>query len=148
MTQRKDFQHVVIPEYHSLKKDEKTPAIHFHGFCNLGGVKITPALNSNGKQKCDKNNRLIFNMCDFPFGFSTCVQLDEDYIKAASYVVKYITKADEKIFGKWYLSSRNLRKKPDIIPLKRMNFYKFCSQNPDLSPCSVYRDVLMVSKIF
>ena len=85
-------------------------------------------------------------MSDFPFGFSTCVQLDEDYIKAASYVVKYITKADEKIFGKWYLSSRNLRKKPDIIPLERMNFDKFCSQNPDLSPCSVYRDVLMVFK--
>lgn len=117
MTQRKNFTYVCIPEYHKLKDGEEKPAIHFHGLCNLGTVQIVPATAPNGNQLIDKGGRPIYNMTDWTLGFSTCVPLDDDYEKAVNYVVKYITKAEEKIFGKWYLSSRCLQKAPDIVPI-------------------------------
>ena len=117
MTQRKGFTYVCIPEYHALKDGEERPAIHFHGLCTLGDVEISPSMTSEGKQRTDESGRLIFNMTDWTLGYSTCVPLDEDYEKAVNYVVKYITKAESKIFGKWYLSSRSLRKSPDVIPI-------------------------------
>lgn len=115
-TQRKNFTYVCIPEYHKLKDGEEKPAIHFHGLCDLGTVQITPAI-VKGMHLHDANGRPIYNMTDWTLGFSTCVPLDDDYEKAVNYVVKYITKAEEKIFGKWYLSSRCLQKAPDIIPI-------------------------------
>lgn len=117
MTQRKNFTYVCIPEYHTLKDGEEKPAIHFHGLCNLGEVRIVPSINPEGHQRTDSSGRPIFNMIDWTLGFSTCVPLDDDYEKAVNYVVKYITKAEEKIFGKWYLSSRCLKKAPDVIPI-------------------------------
>lgn len=116
-TQRKGFTYVCIPEYHARKSDEERPAIHFHGLCTLGDVRIVPALKADGTQRHDNNGRPIFNMSDWTLGFSTCVPLDDDYEKAVNYIVKYITKAEEKIFGKWYLSSRVLKKSPDIVPI-------------------------------
>lgn len=116
-TQRKGFSYVCIPEYHSVKDGEEKPAIHFHGLCNLGDVEIAPAIAPDGHQRTDKSGRPIFNMTDWTLGFSTCVPLDDDYEKAVNYVVKYITKAESKIFGKWYLSSRILKKAPDVIPI-------------------------------
>ena len=116
-TQRKDFTYVCIPEYHALKDGEKKPAIHFHGLCSLGQVKIAPALLPSGDQRHDKAGRPVFNMTDWSLGFSTCVPLDANYEKAVSYITKYITKQEEKIFGKWYLSSRAIKKGPDILPI-------------------------------
>lgn len=116
-TQRKGFTYVCIPEYHKQKDGEEKPAIHFHGLCNLGSVKISPAVSPSGTLLTDKGGRQIFNMTDWTLGFSTCVPLDDDYEKAVNYVCKYITKAEEKIFGKWYLSSRCLQKSPDIVPI-------------------------------
>ena len=116
-TQRKGFTYVCIPEYHKLKDGEEKPAIHFHGLCNLGTVNIVPATTPSGTPLTDKGGRPIYNMTDWTLGFSTCVPLDDDYEKAVNYVVKYITKAEEKIFGKWYLSSRCLQKAPDIVPI-------------------------------
>lgn len=117
VSQRKGFRYVCIPEYHKKKDNEERPAIHFHGLCELGDVHITPSLLSDGTQRKDKSNRPVFNMDDWTLGYSTCVPLDGDYEKAVNYIVKYITKAESKIFGKWYLSSRFLVKSPDIVPI-------------------------------
>ena len=39
-------------------------------------------------------------MIDWKWGFSTCVPLDDNYERTVNYVTKYITKAEDKIFGK------------------------------------------------
>lgn len=116
-TQRKGFTYVCIPEYHALKEGEERPGIHFHGLCSLGKVKVVPALLPSGVQRHDKAGRPVFNMTDWVLGYSTCVPLDENYEKAVSYITKYITKQENKIFGKWYLSSRSIKKGPDILPI-------------------------------
>ena len=89
-------------------------------------------------------------MTSWSWGFSTCVPLDGDYEKAVSYVTKYITKAEDKIFGKWYLSTRSLVKAPDIIPLECMNFEEFRDEEKILKreqyEAVIYRDVRVVSE--
>lgn len=128
-SQRKGFQYVLIPEFHKKKRGEATPALHLHGLCTLGDVKIERALTKNGRRRTDKAGRPIFNMLDWKWGFSTCVPLDGEYERAIHYVTKYITKAKDKIFGKWYFSSRTLKKKPDIITLEPIPFDEFRDQN-------------------
>ena len=122
---RKGFYYVLVPEYHTLKEGEEPPAIHMHGLCSLGDVPITRALDKAGRPLSDKHGRPIYNMTAWTWGYSTCVPLDENYERAANYIVKYITKSEEKIFGKWYLSSRNLIKHPEIIPLDAMRYDEF-----------------------
>lgn len=124
-TQRKGFQYVLVPEYHKQKKGEDRPAIHMHGLCNLGAVQIERALSKNGRKRSNKQGRPIYNMTDWKWGFSTCVPLDENYERTVNYVTKYITKAENKIFGKWYLCSRGLIKKPEIITLEPIPFREF-----------------------
>lgn len=127
--QRKGFQYVLVPEYHKIKDGEEKAAIHMHGLCNLGQVKIQPAYYTQGPragmQIKDNSGRTIYNMIDWKYGFSTCIPVDNQYERTVNYLTKYITKSDEKIFGKWYLSSRNLKKSPEIIPLNGIRFDEF-----------------------
>lgn len=122
---RKGFAYVLVPEYHSLKEGEEVPAIHMHGLCILGEVPITRALNKAGKPLSDRHGRPIYNMASWTWGYSTCVPLDQNYERTVNYVVKYVTKSEEKIFGKWYLSSRNLVKRPEMIPLDPVRYDEF-----------------------
>lgn len=128
---RNGFQYILMPELH------KDGAIHMHGLCNLGTVPLADSGHF------DKAGRQIFNMPSWAWGFSTCVKLDENYERAVNYVTKYITKSEEKIFGKWYLSSRNLKKRPDIVPLQPIDYQEFKVQN-DAKECSVFLDVKML----
>lgn len=149
-TQRKGFRYVCIPEYHTLKEGETRPAIHMHGLCVLGDVQTAPAHTPSGQPICDNSGREVLNMTDWTLGFSTCVRLDSDYEKAVNYVCKYITKAESKIFGKWYLSSRSLQKAPDIIPVEPINYDKFRDEQKiaekQQTETNVYRDVMIVSE--
>lgn len=152
MTQRKDFRYVVIPEYHKLKPGEDKPAIHFHGLCSLGFVRIERA-KKRGKPRYDKHGRPVYNMTDWGFGWSTVVPLDDNYEKAVNYVTKYISKQDKKILGKYYLSSRSLRKAPDVIPIDGgMDFDSFVDDfKLDTGvqyESTVFRDVKVVSEDF
>lgn len=148
--QRQDFRYVLIPEYHKQKEGEDKPAIHMHGLCSLGAVPIESAFSKDGQPITDKAGRPIYNMSSWSWGFSTCVELDADYEKAVAYVTKYITKAETKIFGKWYLSTRSLVKAPDIIPLECMNFEEFRDEEKILKSeqheSVIYRDVRVVSE--
>lgn len=149
-TQRKGFRYVCIPEYHALKAGEERPAIHMHGLCILGDVQTTPARTPSGQPICDNSGREVLNMKDWTLGFSTCVRLDADYEKAVNYVCKYITKAESKIFGKWYLSSRSLQKSPDIIPVEPIDYDRFRDEQKiaekKQTETNVYRDVIIVSE--
>ncbi len=149
-TRRKNFRYVCIPEYHKQKAGEEKPAIHLHGLCILGDVKIAPSLRKDGLQRRDNAGRPIFNMTDWKWGFSTCVPLDENYERTVNYVTKYITKCDKKIFGKWYLSSRTIKKAPDIIPVERIDFESFRDQEKidrkEQMETNIYFDVKIVSE--
>lgn len=142
-TQRKQFRYVCIPELH------KDGAIHFHGLCSLGDVEITQSYTKSGNIRRDKAGRRVYNMTAWMWGFSTCVELDEHYEKAVNYVCKYITKSDSKVFGKWYLSSRSLKKKPDIFPLEPVSYDEYRhdleTADIDFSESTVFRDVKIIS---
>lgn len=123
---RKGLAYLVVPEYHAQKDGEDKPAIHLHGLCNLGSVRIERAKGKNGRHLTDKEGRPVYHMLDWKYGFSTCVPLDGNYERTANYIAKYITKSDSgKIFGKYYLHSRGLIKGPEIIPLEPENYDEF-----------------------
>lgn len=139
---RKDFSYVLVPERH------KDNALHFHGLCMLGSFKPVRAVSPyTGKPMFSKETgRPIYNMPEWNFGFSTCIPIDENYERTVNYVVKYITKDTSKIFGKWYFSSRNLRKRPDIeIVSGGIDYYAFANEHRDSSPIPLYNDVKMFS---
>lgn len=126
---RKGFSYLVVPEYHLQKAGEDKPAIHLHGLCNLGSVRIERARGKNGRCLTDKEGRPVYHMLDWKYGFSTCVPLDQNCERTANYIAKYITKSDSgKIFGKYYLHSRGLIKGPEIIPLDPENYDEFRDQ--------------------
>ena len=152
MTQRKDFRYVVIPEYHILKPGEERPAIHFHGLCSLGSVRIERSMK-RGRPRYDKHGRPVYNMTDWGFGWSTVVPLDDNYERAVNYVTKYISKQEHKILGKYYLSSRCLRKAPDVIPIDDgVDFDSFVDDfkldTGQQYETTVFRDVKVVSEDF
>ena len=123
---RKEFSYLLVPEYHKKKAGEDKPAIHLHGLCHLGKVRIERARDKLGRRRTDNEGRPVYNMLDWKYGFSSCVPLDENYERAANYVAKYITRGNGgKIFGKWYLHSRDLVKGPDIFPLDPENYDEF-----------------------
>jgi hypothetical protein len=151
-TQRKGFQYVCIPEYHKKVEANGLPAIHFHGLCSLGDVQIVRSMKGK-RPRYDKHGRPVFNMSDWSFGWSTVVPLDENYDKAVSYVTKYITKQETKILGKYYLSSRAIRKAPDIIPVDGgMDFSAFEDSGKLDSgqqfEVNLYKDVVICSEDF
>ena len=123
--QRKGFAYVLVPEYHKLKDNEVRPGIHMHGLCSLGNIPIKRAISPAGQKLVDSHGRPIYNMPTWKYGFSTCVPLDAQYERTVNYVIKYITKSDCKIFGKWYLSSRGLKKGPELIPLEPIRYDTF-----------------------
>lgn len=142
LVRRRSFRYVCVPERH------KDGALHFHGLCILGSVCLERASSPGGRLLSTNRGQPIFNMKDWPWGFSTCIPIDENYMRAVNYLLKYLTKDGEKIFGKWYLSARDLRKKPDILLVDGMDFDAFIADNPDAAIVPLYRDIRMGIKQF
>lgn len=140
LVRRRGFRYVCVPERH------KDGALHFHGLCILGDVSLKRATAPRGRPLCTPGGQPIYNMDNWPWGFSTCIPIDENYTRTVNYLLKYITKDSEKIFGKWYLSARDLRKKPDILLVEGMSYDAFLSENPDAAVIPVYRDVCIGMK--
>lgn len=140
-THRNDFSYVIVPEFH------KDGAIHFHGLCNLGSLRLERAVNPHtGQPLSTDKGQPIFNMPDWTLGFSTCIPIDENYERACNYIVKYLNKDSQKIFGKWYLSSRSLVKRPDILLVNGgMDFQSFVDEHPQCPIIPLYGDVCMTS---
>ena len=139
LSRRRGFQYILVAERH------KDGAIHFHGLCNLGSVRIARAVNPKTNLPLSTNRgQPIFNMLDWKLGFSTCIPIDENYERTCNYLTKYITKDTDKILGKWYLSSRNLIKKPEIDLISGgIDYDSFVAENPDAPVVPLYRDVSM-----
>jgi len=136
---RKGLSYVCVGENH------QDGAIHFHGLCKLGSVRIERAIDyRTGLPISTNRGQPVFNMVDWTLGFSTCIPIDENYERTCNYLTKYLTKDSQKIFGKWYYSSRDLIKRPTIEVLDQsIDFYSFVEDNPQLPVVPLYRDVRM-----
>lgn len=80
-----DLEYVMVPERH------KDGAYHFHAlFRGCGGLVLEPARNPQGRLIKSKGQQ-VYNMPQFNLGHNTATYV-VDSGKAASYLVKYITK--------------------------------------------------------
>jgi len=147
---RKGFSYVLVPEYHQKKAGESTSAIHLHGLCNLGTVPIVRATSRSGHALHDRHNRPVYNMPLWKWGYSTCVPIDDQYERTVNYIVKYITKSPTKVFGKWYLCSRNLEKTPKLIPMNPVLYDQFRDRQKlkthMQSECEIYSGLRILSQ--
>ncbi len=94
---RKGLRYILVPERH------KDGAIHFHGFFS-DALECTPSGVHDGK------GHMMYNINAWPYGFTTALELYDDYHAAVSYVCKYVRKQQEKIGGRWYYSGGKLEK--------------------------------------
>ncbi len=99
---RKGLKYVLIPEYH------KSGRIHAHALVN----DVFKLVDSG---KTTKSGKTIYNCPDWRYGFTTAIPLDENKMRVANYVTKYITKGSDKIFGKFFWSSKNIQREPHVI---------------------------------
>lgn len=124
-TKRKGLAYVLVAEYSPLNH-----RIHFHGLLNSALVledsgtvlcrgKSKPIKKSTAdKQKIPSEDRKpVYNIPAWSdrFGYTTAIPVTGEPVQLARYITKYITKDCEKIFGKFYWSSRNIVRHPEII---------------------------------
>lgn len=95
MVQRHGLRYILVPERH------KSGRIHFHGFFN----DCLDAVDSGHK---DKQGHAIYNLPQWALGFTTAIELYDEYEKAVGYVCKYVGKQGEKPAGRWYYSGGDL----------------------------------------
>lgn len=98
---RRNFSYIAIPEYH------KSGRIHIHALMS-GDLR----LEDSGKHHGEK---IIYHLSDWRdnYGFCTAIKVDGNISALSYYITKYITKGNDKIFGRFYWSSRNLRREPE-----------------------------------
>lgn len=101
----KEFRYIIVPERH------KDGAIHFHAL--IGGYD-----RKLRRTNVIMNNKMVYDLPFFTFGFTNAQYLDDDKEKSTAYLCKYITKDMVMLSGKKrYWASRNL-----IKPIVRYNF--------------------------
>lgn len=107
MTRRHDLKYILVPEHH---KDGKS--IHFHGFVNEDSLNLVRAMNPKTNKPLLQNGRAVYNIANWKYGFTTAVRVGKsevDQSSSAKYVLKYVTKGQEKIGGRYYLHGGELR---------------------------------------
>ncbi|MBQ7322537.1 MAG: hypothetical protein IJW99_10610 [Clostridia bacterium] len=57
----------------------------------------------------------VYNCVDWKYGWSTAIPVYGEPARLAFYIRKYITKECQRIFGRYYWSSRNLIRQPEIV---------------------------------
>ena len=96
MVRRHGLRYILVPERH------KDGAFHFHGFF-AGDIEV----RDSGVKWA---GRPVYNLPQWPYGFTTAQQLYGDYHVAVGYCCKYIGKeSGERALGRWYYSGGALR---------------------------------------
>lgn len=136
-TKRIGLQYVLTAERH-----KESNGIHIHALVN----DVLPLTFSGrrlykGKgwieqdilkeQRSFERYKKIYNIDNWRFGWSTAIPCDNNKLRLARYVTKYITKDEKKIFGKYYWSSKNIEREPKVI-LTRTDFKEVL--NEDFAP--------------
>ena len=138
---RKGLAYILVPELH------KDGAIHFHGFFNDALPVVDSGTLDTGAAKPRKPRseaqrarlladgaHIVYNLPNWSMGFSTAIELYGDYRAAVNYVCKYITKAADKVGGRWYYSGGALAR-PEVT-YHRADFAQLCDRYAER--CSVY----------
>ena len=92
---RKGLAYVLVPEFHA------DGAIHFHGL-------IRGSLLFVGSGHETAAGQIIYNLADWKFGFTACIEISGEYDRVCNYIMKYITKDNRKVGGRWYLSGGDI----------------------------------------
>ena len=96
---RRGLKYIFVPELH------QDGAVHWHGLCNSDALRL---VDSGHK---DKRGRVIFNLPDWTFGFTTATMVSE-HTAACRYVSKYIAKGMQAeggtIGGRYWLHGGRL----------------------------------------
>lgn len=104
---RNGLCYILVPEYHKDKQ-----SIHFHGLFNSAALKLVPARSpKNGRLLKTCIGKQIYNIQDFPAGFTTAVMIDGESCtdKVSKYIFKYMGKqVGQKIGGRYYLHGGKL----------------------------------------
>jgi len=114
MVRRHALRYILVPERH------KDGALHFHGFFSGEGLSITdsgtikragikkpmrPQSEVQRKQWLSDGGRVVYNLPQWPLGFTTAMAIYGEYSGAVAYVCKYIGKQEgERPMGRWYYS--------------------------------------------
>ena len=123
--QRKGLKYLLVPELH------KDGAVHWHGFINdalrtvHSGTYVPPQGGKPIKESTVRKKGLriedckpVYNLPEWPYGFTTAIPLYGEKAAIAAYICKYITKQFDDgaglIGGRYYLHSNNLRKPVEI----------------------------------
>jgi len=92
-----DLKYLIVAELH------KSGRVHFHALFKNYLSPLT-------KTKKQKNNRTIYNISGWKWGFSTAIKID-NIEKVSTYIQKYVTKDMLKVGNKKrYWASKNLNK--------------------------------------
>lgn len=118
MVRRHGLRYVLVPERH------KDGAFHFHGFFAGEGVEAVdsgtislpghkPRRPRSEQQRAEwlaAGGHVVYNLPQWPYGYSTALELYGSYANAVAYVCKYIGKQDgERPMGRWYYSGGGLK---------------------------------------
>lgn len=119
---RKGLRYILIPEEH------KNGGIHAHMLCNNvfqlvdSGTKTYTHFKRPMKDATaiargldPEQGQIVYNVPEWNYGFTTAIHVYGNPGKLAFYLTKYLTKDMKKIFGKYYWSSKNIVRKPQII---------------------------------
>lgn len=120
---RKGLKYVLVAEY-----QPKSKRIHFHGFINdaleavdsgtrlVRGIKKPVKLATLSRNGIDESTtQVVYNIPAWKFGFTTAIKAYNGSQACARYIMKYITKENQAVFGRYYWSSRNLTREPDTV---------------------------------
>lgn len=94
---RKELGYILIPEFH------KDNAIHFHGLWS-------GRLDYKDSGHTTKDGQKIYNLLNWKWGHTACIELHGEYERVCNYITKYITKDSKKVGGRWYLSGGKIQK--------------------------------------
>lgn len=100
MVQRHGLRYILVPERH------KSGRLHFHGF-------FSDSVEAVDSGHMDKQGHTVYNLPQWSLGFTTAIELYDDYTRAVGYVCKYVGKQGEKPAGRWYYSGGDLRE-PEV----------------------------------
>ena len=93
---RHGLKYVMVAEYH------KDKAIHFHALINSAAVDMVDSGH------CDSSGHKVYNLPSWKWGFTTAIKTYGERSGVCGYIVKYITKSDEKVGGRWYYHGGDL----------------------------------------